>query len=174
MAMGLLLLRVTLGHPRGSWSAEAVRGSSAVLAWREPVKGWRRSVFVPGRRYAFAGVVETAGGVLLALGLATPLAAALADSVGDDRCRRQRSNEERPSSLSKAASSTHLIVEALLSVECAVNDLVARLDIHQSGVSRHLRILDEAGFVRMRSDGPRCLYSLRPEPFQELDAWVTR
>jgi DNA-binding transcriptional ArsR family regulator len=66
------------------------------------------------------------------------------------------------------------IVEALLGGECPVNDLVARLDIHQSGVSRHLRILEETGFVRMRPDGPRRLYSLRPEPFQELDAWVTR
>lgn len=66
------------------------------------------------------------------------------------------------------------IVEALLAGECAVNDLVAQMDIHQSGVSRHLRILEEAGFVQMRPDGPRRLYSLRPEPFRELDAWVTR
>jgi DNA-binding transcriptional ArsR family regulator len=66
------------------------------------------------------------------------------------------------------------IVEALRGGERAVNDLVARMDIHQSGVSRHLRILSEAGFVQMRPDGPRRLYSLRPEPFRELDAWVTR
>jgi DNA-binding transcriptional ArsR family regulator len=37
------------------------------------------------------------------------------------------------------------IVESLLGGECAVNDLVAQMDIHQSGVSRHLRILEEAG-----------------------------
>ena len=66
------------------------------------------------------------------------------------------------------------IVEALLGGERAVNDLVARVDIHQSGVSRHLRILEAAGFVRMRPDGPRRLYSLRPEPFRELDSWVTQ
>ena len=66
------------------------------------------------------------------------------------------------------------IVEALLAGESAVNDLVARMDIHQSGVSRHLRILEEAGFVRVRPDGPRRLYSLRPERFRDLDAWVTR
>ena len=66
------------------------------------------------------------------------------------------------------------IVELLLEGEQAVNDLVGRLDIHQSGVSRHLRILSEAGFVRMRPDGARRLYSLRPEPFQEIDAWVAR
>jgi DNA-binding transcriptional ArsR family regulator len=66
------------------------------------------------------------------------------------------------------------IVEALLAGEQAVNDLVARVDIHQSGVSRHLRILEEAGFVRVRPDGPRRLYSLRPEPFRELNAWVNQ
>jgi DNA-binding transcriptional ArsR family regulator len=64
------------------------------------------------------------------------------------------------------------IVEALLEGEQAVNDLVARMDIHQSGVSRHLRILEEAGFVRVRPDGPRRLYSLRPEPFRQLGAWI--
>src|SRR5580765_1640355 len=66
------------------------------------------------------------------------------------------------------------IVEALLTGERAVNDLVAQMDIHQSGVSRHLRILEEAGFVQVRPDGPRRLYSLRPEPFRELDGWVTQ
>ncbi|RYZ40767.1 MAG: ArsR family transcriptional regulator [Myxococcaceae bacterium] len=67
-----------------------------------------------------------------------------------------------------------LIVEALRGGEHAVNDIVDRVDIHQSGVSRHLRILQEAGFVQVRPEGTRRLYSLRPEPFQELDAWVTR
>src|SRR3954469_16650085 len=66
------------------------------------------------------------------------------------------------------------IVEALRSGEQPVNDIVDAMDIHQSGVSRHLRILSEAGFVQVRPDGPRRLYSLRPEPFRELDAWVTR
>lgn len=66
------------------------------------------------------------------------------------------------------------IVEALLAGELAVNDLVEQMDIHQSGVSRHLRILEEAGFVRMRPDGQRRLYSLRPERFRELDAWASR
>jgi DNA-binding transcriptional ArsR family regulator len=64
------------------------------------------------------------------------------------------------------------IVEVLRRGEHAVNDIVDRLAIHQSGVSRHLRILTEAGFVQVRPDGPRRLYSLRAEPFRELDAWV--
>ena len=66
------------------------------------------------------------------------------------------------------------IVEVLRGGEQAVNDIVERVEIHQSGVSRHLRILSEAGFVRVRPDGPKRLYSLRPEPFRELDAWVGR
>jgi DNA-binding transcriptional ArsR family regulator len=66
------------------------------------------------------------------------------------------------------------ILETLAAGECQVNELVARLPIHQSGVSRHLRILSEAGFVQVRADGQRRLYSLRPEPFQQLDSWVSR
>lgn len=66
------------------------------------------------------------------------------------------------------------LVEALRGGERAVNDLVAAVGIDQSGVSRHLRILHEAGFVRVRPEGPRRLYSLRAGPFRELDAWVAR
>lgn len=64
------------------------------------------------------------------------------------------------------------IVETLRGGEQPVNDLVDALAIHQSGVSRHLRILLDAGFVRVRPDGQRRLYSLRPEPFRDLDAWI--
>jgi DNA-binding transcriptional ArsR family regulator len=67
-----------------------------------------------------------------------------------------------------------LIVEALGEGERAVNDLVALVDIDQSGVSRHLRILGESGFVTMRKLGTTHLYQLRPEPFRELDGWVSR
>jgi DNA-binding transcriptional ArsR family regulator len=66
------------------------------------------------------------------------------------------------------------IVEALLGGEQQVNDIVDKVEIHQSGVSRHLRILHDAGFVQVRPDGPRRLYSLKAEPFKELDAWVTQ
>src|ERR1700730_5057725 len=65
------------------------------------------------------------------------------------------------------------IVETLRSGEQQVNDIVDALDIHQSGVSRHLRLLLEAGFVRVRPDGQHRLYSLRPEPFRELEGWIT-
>lgn len=64
------------------------------------------------------------------------------------------------------------IVETLREGEQAVNDLVDKVEIHQSGVSRHLRILHEAGFLNVRPEGQKRFYSLRPEPFQELDVWV--
>lgn len=64
------------------------------------------------------------------------------------------------------------IVELMKSGECAVGDIVERMDIHQSGVSRHLRILTEAGIVQMRPDGQKRLYSLRKEAFDQLEAWV--
>lgn len=66
------------------------------------------------------------------------------------------------------------IVEALRHGEQQVNDLVARAGIHQSGVSRHLRILHTAGFVSLRPEGQRRLYSLKPEPFRALDQWLAR
>jgi DNA-binding transcriptional ArsR family regulator len=64
------------------------------------------------------------------------------------------------------------IVEVLRAGEQQVGDVVDKIGIHQSGVSRHLGILAEAGFVRMRPDGQRRLYALRPEPFQALEAWL--
>ena len=64
------------------------------------------------------------------------------------------------------------VVEALSRGERQVNDLVGEVGIHQSGVSRHLRILHEAGFVAVRPDGQRRLYSLKPEPFREIDDWL--
>ncbi|HEU4404820.1 MAG TPA: metalloregulator ArsR/SmtB family transcription factor [Polyangiaceae bacterium] len=64
------------------------------------------------------------------------------------------------------------IVEALRCGERPVGEIVDRAGVRQSGVSRHLRILHESGFVSVRPDGQRRLYALRPEPFRELDAWL--
>jgi DNA-binding transcriptional ArsR family regulator len=64
------------------------------------------------------------------------------------------------------------IVEALRTGERQVGEIVDEAGIHQSGVSRHLRILGEAGFVSVRPDGQRRLYSLRQEPFREMDDWL--
>ena len=65
-----------------------------------------------------------------------------------------------------------LIVDALRSGERPVNDIVRHAGIHQSGVSRHLRILHDSGFVSVRPSGQRRLYALRPEPFREIEAWL--
>jgi DNA-binding transcriptional ArsR family regulator len=64
------------------------------------------------------------------------------------------------------------ILATLQGGEQPVGDIVRHAGIHQSGVSRHLRILHESGFVSVRPDGQRRLYALRPEPFRELEAWL--
>ncbi len=64
------------------------------------------------------------------------------------------------------------IVAALRHGERPVADIVRQAGIHQSGVSRHRRILHESGFVSVRPDGQRRLYALKPEPFRDLDAWL--
>jgi len=64
------------------------------------------------------------------------------------------------------------IVGTLRDGERPVGDIVREAGVHQSGVSRHLRILHESGFVSVRPDGQRRLYALRPEPFRELEAWL--
>lgn len=66
------------------------------------------------------------------------------------------------------------ILDALRGGEHAVNDIVGRVGIAQSGVSRHLRILSDARFVKMRPAGQQRLYSLEPEPFREVEAWLDR
>jgi len=66
------------------------------------------------------------------------------------------------------------IVEILGDGEQAVTDIVGRMNIEQSGVSRHLGILEKARVVVSRADGVRRLYSLCPERFQELDRWMAR
>lgn len=66
------------------------------------------------------------------------------------------------------------IVETLRHGERPVGDIVDLAGIHQSGVSRHLRILHDARFVSVRPDGQRRLYSLKPEPFRELEQWLAQ
>ncbi len=66
------------------------------------------------------------------------------------------------------------LVEALRDGEQPVNKLVERVRIQQSGVSRHLGILYRAGLVEIRPEGQQRFYSLRAEPFTELDEWVAR
>lgn len=64
------------------------------------------------------------------------------------------------------------ILDAVRDSECSVNDLVERVGMHQPGVSRHLKVLRDAGLVDVRRDAQRRMYRLRPEPLMELDTWL--
>jgi DNA-binding transcriptional ArsR family regulator len=64
------------------------------------------------------------------------------------------------------------ILDELRVRERPVNDLVEIVGISQPGVSKHLRVLREAGLVDVRQDAQRRLYRLRPEPLQEIDDWL--
>ena len=56
--------------------------------------------------------------------------------------------------------------------ERAVGDLVSKLKLSQPLVSKHLKVLRDAGLVDVRVDAQRRLYRVRPEPLRELDAWL--
>jgi DNA-binding transcriptional ArsR family regulator len=64
------------------------------------------------------------------------------------------------------------ILDLLLERPRSVGELVQRLEVSQPGASKHLRVLREAGLVRVRKDAQRRLYELRAEPLVELDAWL--
>ena len=64
------------------------------------------------------------------------------------------------------------ILDLLRERERSVNDLVARLDISQPGVSKHLKILRKSGLVSVRRDGRRRWYALRALPLAEVDLWL--
>jgi DNA-binding transcriptional ArsR family regulator len=65
------------------------------------------------------------------------------------------------------------IVEALRLSESSVGDLVAGLHLSQPAVSKHLKVLREAGVVSARTAAQQRIYRLEPGPFRELDAWLT-
>ena len=64
------------------------------------------------------------------------------------------------------------ILSLLASSQQSVGEIERRLHLPQPTVSKHLRVLREAGFVEATVDAQRRLYRLRPEPFQEVDAWL--
>ena len=64
------------------------------------------------------------------------------------------------------------ILNLLLSAQRSVGDIERELRMPQPTVSKHLRVLREAGFVDSMVDAQRRLYRLRPEPLQEIDAWL--
>jgi DNA-binding transcriptional ArsR family regulator len=66
------------------------------------------------------------------------------------------------------------ILSLLASSEQSVGEIERRLRMPQPSVSKHLRVLREAGFVESTVDAQRRLYRLRPEPLRELDAWLAQ
>ena len=64
------------------------------------------------------------------------------------------------------------ILSLLLSSERSVGELERELRLSQPSVSKHLRVLRDAGFVESRIEAQRRLYRLRPEPLMELDEWL--
>jgi DNA-binding transcriptional ArsR family regulator len=64
------------------------------------------------------------------------------------------------------------VLDLLRDDDRTVGELVDALDMSQPAVSKHLRVLRDAGFVEARVDGPRRVYSLVPEPLGEVDAWL--
>jgi DNA-binding transcriptional ArsR family regulator len=71
-----------------------------------------------------------------------------------------------------AEPSRREILDQLRGGEQPVHALVERLGISQPAVSKHLRVLREAGLVTVRADAQRRLYRLRPDPLIELDRWL--
>lgn len=64
------------------------------------------------------------------------------------------------------------ILDLVRNGECSVTELVARLAMNQPAVSKHLRVLRDAGLVAVRVDEQRRLYRLTPDPLRELDQWL--
>src|ERR1700678_1924133 len=66
------------------------------------------------------------------------------------------------------------ILTLLVSSQQSVGEIERQLRMPQPTVSKHLRVLREAGFVESRVDAQRRLYRLKPEPFREVDAWLAQ
>src|SRR5215475_347568 len=71
-----------------------------------------------------------------------------------------------------AEPSRRAILSLLAAAERSVGDLEDELQLSQPSISKHLRVLREAGFVEARVDAQRRLYRIRPEPLMEVDAWI--
>jgi DNA-binding transcriptional ArsR family regulator len=71
-----------------------------------------------------------------------------------------------------ADGSRRTILTTLTAGPATAGQLAALLPIARPGVSRHLRVLRESGLVDVRQDAQRRVYSLRPEPFAEVEQWL--
>lgn len=73
-----------------------------------------------------------------------------------------------------ADDSRRTVLESLANGPATAGELAALLPIARPGVSRHLRVLREAGLVEVRREAQRRIYSLRPEPLAEIHEWLSR
>jgi DNA-binding transcriptional ArsR family regulator len=73
-----------------------------------------------------------------------------------------------------ADDSRRTLLETLADGPATAGELAALLPIARPGVSRHLRVLREAGLVEVRREAQRRVYSLRPQPLAEINDWLTR
>jgi len=73
-----------------------------------------------------------------------------------------------------ADGSRRTMVETLSRGPVTAGELAELLPIARPGVSRHLRVLREAGLVEVRQEAQRRIYSLRPQPLAEIDEWLSR
>ncbi|MEU7871813.1 metalloregulator ArsR/SmtB family transcription factor [Dactylosporangium sp. NPDC049140] len=73
-----------------------------------------------------------------------------------------------------ADESRRKMLDTLARGPATVGELAALLPIARPGVSRHLRVLREAGLVDVRQEAQRRIYSLRPEPLAEIDDWLAQ
>ena len=73
-----------------------------------------------------------------------------------------------------ADDSRRTMLEALADGPATAGELAALLPIARPGVSRHLRVLREAGLVEVHHDAQRRVYTLRPQPLAEIDDWLGR
>jgi DNA-binding transcriptional ArsR family regulator len=71
-----------------------------------------------------------------------------------------------------AEPSRRAILSLLATSEQSVRDIETQLQLSQPSVSKHLRVLREAGFVESRIDAQRRMYRIKPEPLMEIDAWL--
>jgi len=73
-----------------------------------------------------------------------------------------------------ADGSRRTVLDALTGGPATAGELAALLPIARPGVSRHLRVLREAGLVQVRQEAQRRVYSLRLEPLTQIDEWLDR
>lgn len=66
------------------------------------------------------------------------------------------------------------IVELLYKKPQSVNEIVDSLRLHQPQVSKHLRVLADAGIVDVKPNKNKRIYELKPEPFRQMDHWLSK